>query len=423
MRKILTFIFISCSLMTYSQWDGTFNTKYGTIKLIQEPGTKNNDYQTIIYGDYGDNGTIIAKINGSTKEIAGTFHNGRDIGSFIWRNTALGNNPSTLTNFSGNWGFGTQNNNNSGNPDHIWTGTKTNTLRPSDLKNAVWTGIWNTSFGEVILEQIGTKVTGKYYHNNKIGSMDANYNIHSKILTGTYLENGRSGSFQFNMSADGNSFTGKWGWGTVMNELSPWDGTKKIKTNRSIGNSQANSSVNNSTNNIVINTNNLSQSNTSERTKLTVSFDRIKTDLGTKDFYGIWGVKVFRLTNGSRTTVASFGNKSDVVYNQSRNSSRIILVDNTNLGVEHKREYILDNRDLQNPNVKFEIEIIVDPKSKAHKASDDIHYGRKKVVFEIDKIEHKKKQETLYFRVLNPVNANLFEGVTYYFTIETSTHL
>lgn len=391
MRKILTFIFISCSLMTYSQWDGTFNTKYGTIKLIQEPGTKNNDYQTIIYGDYGDNGTIIAKINGSTKEIAGTFHNGRDIGSFIWRNTALGNNPSTLTNFSGNWGFGTQNNNNSGNPDHIWTGTKTNTLRPTDLKNAVWTGVWNTGFGEVILEQIGTKVTGKYYHNNKIGSMDANYNIHSKVLTGTYVENGRSGSFQFNMSADGNSFTGKWGWGTVMNEPSPWNGTKKIKTNRPIGNTTANSSSQTQTNTPTNQSS--STSTTGQQTKVKVWFKNLTSSEG--DVYGIWGVKLFKVTQNSRVLVNSFGNKSDMIFNADRNSSKVIKQKSYQFpnSPEHFREYIISNAELNNPNIKFEIEIIVHPKSKKTVGSD-MDYGRQRSVYDVGTLPNNSDRRT-----------------------------
>lgn len=420
MKKSICYIVLLFGFTINAQWDGTYNTKFGVVKLVQEAGNSYNNFEQTVYGDYGQNGTMIGKVLDRGREIRGTFHNGSQSGSFIWRKVGV-ENPINIKNIAGYWGYGTQTNDYSNNEDHKWNGEQTISIRPNDLNNAIWSGRWNTNFGELMFEQVGTIVTGKYYYNSKVSNIDANYNKFSKILVGSYVENGKTVYFQFNLNEDANSYVGKWGMTSVMNDPRPWNGTKAIKSNAVARNNAANS--NNSTvSQNIINNNTQSQTNNSGKTKLTVSFDRIKTDLGTDAFYGIWGIKVFRLTNNTRTIVSSFGNKSDMVYNQTRNSSRVIIADDTNLSLEHKREYILDNRDLENPNVKFEVEVVIDPKSKSHKESEDVHYGRKKAVFEIDKLDLIKKQESLYFRVLSPVNAQIFKGVTFYFTIEKSLH-
>lgn len=420
MKRLICSLILLIGFFINAQWDGTYNTKFGTVKLIQEAGNSNNNFEQIVYGDYGQNGTMIGKVRNQGRELHGTFHNGNQSGSFIWRKVGVGN-PINIKNFSGFWGFGTQNNDYSSNEEHKWNGKQTISIRPNDLNNAIWSGRWNTNFGELMFEQVGTKVTGKYYYNSRVSNIDANYNKFSKTLVGSYVENGKTVYFQFNLNNDANSYVGKWGMTSVMNDPRPWNGTKAIKSNAVSNNNTANSNASTVPQNLT-NNNTQSQTNNNGKTKLTVSFDKIKTDIGTVAFYGIWGIKVFRLTNNTRIIVSSFGNKNDLVYNQLRNSSRVIIADDTNLNLEHKREYILDNRDLENPNVKFEIEVIIDPKSKYNKESEDVHYGRKKAVFEIDKLDLIKKQESLYFRVLSPVNAQLFEGVTFYFTIETSLH-
>jgi len=391
MKKSISIIFLFIGLIVNAQWDGTYNTKFGVVKLIQEAGNSSNSHQQIVYGDYGQNGTMIGKVLNQGRELHGTFHNGSQSGSFIWRKVGVGD-PINIRNFSGFWGYGTQNNDYSNNEEHKWNGEQTQRIRPTDINNAIWSGKWNTNFGELIFEQVGTKVTGKYLYNGRVSEIDANYNKHSKILVGTYVENGKTVYFQFNLNNDGNSYSGKWGMTSAMSDPRPWNGTKTVKTNKSVGSSSSNT-TNQNTSSTTTTQSALSQNshstNTASETMLTLSFDSLKSD---GDIYGLWGVKLYRVTPNSRTLVSSFGNKSELVFNEKRESSKIIKSKFIEFsGPQHSRQFILKNSDLQNPNVKFELEVIVDPISKSAIMIDrDIKYGRKKEVYEINHVDYAK---------------------------------
>lgn len=393
MKSIVTSIILLIVATTQAQWEGTFTTKFGTVKLVQEQGSHNNGFETLVYGDYGQNGTIIGTSQNNGRELHGSFHNGSQSGKFVWIKSGLGSNPVTINPFTGNWGYGTQNNLHSSNPDHAWTGNRTTTSKPNDLVNNLWSGKWNTNFGELILEQVGTKVNGKYFHGNKVSIIDANFNKYSKILVGTFTENNKKGYFQFNLNGDGNSFSGKWGWTSLMNESSPWNGTKIVKTNKATGTTTTNTTQTNTatTQNTATTTQNNTNTATSQQTKVKVWFKQLSSSDG--DVYGIWGVKLFKVTQNSRVIVNSFGNKNDVVYNFNRNSSRVIKAKSHQFSnsPDNFREYIISNAELNNPNIKFEIEIIAHPKSKKTVGSD-LDYGRQKKVIELKNLPNNSDQ-------------------------------
>lgn len=98
---------------------------------------------------------------------------------------------------------------------------------PALGKTVTVAGTFQTSFGdkeivEMILEQDGDKVTGKYAFNN--GKIDGN--LEGRKLTGRWTEDGASGRFEFEFSRDGRSFEGLRTNGDVQptSESDSWDG-------------------------------------------------------------------------------------------------------------------------------------------------------------------------------------------------------
>ncbi|NAS32714.1 hypothetical protein GTQ40_17165 [Flavobacteriaceae bacterium R38] len=92
-----------------------------------------------------------------------------------------------------------------------------------------WTGKWNTSFGELVLIQRGSSVTGRY---RNLGEVKAIYNKYTGKLKGTFTNKGSKGSFEFVLISCSN-FRGKWGWGTALNK-GDWSGKRASRntTNR-----------------------------------------------------------------------------------------------------------------------------------------------------------------------------------------------
>ncbi|MFN4198368.1 MAG: hypothetical protein ACK4FS_04995, partial [Flavobacterium sp.] len=158
---------------------------------------------------------------------------------------------------------------------------------------------------------------------------------------------------------------------------------KKLKTNAPIGNTQANSTLNNSINNQTNSTVQNTSNSNSQNTKLKVYLKNMTSN--EKGVYGIWGVKLFRVTNNSRTLVNSFGNKNELIFNYNRDNSKLINSTNYTFSntPENYREYIISTADLNNPNIKFELEVITHPKIKKTIGSD-IDCGREKQIIVID---------------------------------------
>ena len=80
-------------------------------------------------------------------------------------------------------------------------------------------GNYTTNQGDLILEQIGNNVNGRY---SKIGVLEGS--ISGNIITGIWKNSGKTGLFEFVFSDD-NSFNGKYKIGIEQGTMrSKWDG-------------------------------------------------------------------------------------------------------------------------------------------------------------------------------------------------------
>lgn len=222
MKNILSILALITVITTNAQsWQGEFSSKYGNLTFVTETG---NEYpnKNIIYGDYGQNGTMVGFLLGN--EFIGEFHNGNDSGQF--RLQIFPGSSNRI--FSGFWGYGNNVNYNTPNRDFWWDGKEksSSNAMPKNIKSAVWSGKWSTTYGDLILKQIGDKVMGSY---KNVGEINATYNKNTKTLKGTFTNNGAVGYLEFQFI--GNSFGGKWGWNSAMTEGS-WNGNKVFKSNQ-----------------------------------------------------------------------------------------------------------------------------------------------------------------------------------------------
>ena len=370
MRKIITvlLLFIGLQNSAQSMSDGVYSTNFGTINLTFEVG---NEYPNggMVYGDYKNNGTITGSTANNGKEIIGTFHNGAAEGKYIFFSPSGKQHffDNGITSFNGNWGYGTDNKY-SNNPDHIWKATS-KTAGKEAIKNVinVWSGKWNTTDGNLILQQIGNKVTGTY---KGIGTVNATYTPQTRKLKGTFYNNNskKTGHFEFNF--EGNSFKGKWGWNTSMTD-GIWDGTKNIKNNKELPKSTTQTS---------------SSTSNSGTTKYVVS--AVSIDASEGKIYGFFGCKLFKVTASGREQVQNFGNKSSDFYNTTENNENKLLSKKQAFSnsPEFYREFVLNNSDINNNGVKYELEIYSHMKAKRSGASN-LNFGFKKEIFRLDQIK------------------------------------
>ncbi|MCZ8330868.1 MAG: hypothetical protein O9282_06110 [Flavobacterium sp.] len=367
-KKYISFVLIFLTqLCAFAQeWTGTFNTKYGDLKLVTENG--------IIYGDYANGGTILAvekKFNGGSR-LCGLFHNGADRGKFYFEKTTSSKNIRGHFNYDNNitlndivndalftmkFDFDAK---------WLWDGTKANNTSPTDTKTAVFNGLWNTTDGNLMLQQVGNKVTGTY---KNIGTVDGIYTPQTKKLKGTFYNNNTKKTGHFEFDFEGNTFKGKWGWTAAMTDGS-WNGTKNVKNNK------------------VLVTASTAATNNTATTRFTVSSVNIETS--NDNIYGFWGFKLFKVTASGRQQVQNFGNKPSDVYNQTENGSKIITSKNHNFpnSPEFFREFIITNADLNNSSIKYELEVYVHAKNK--RVGTNIDYGMKKEIYRLDTIEFNK---------------------------------
>lgn len=231
-KTILAATIFIIGIQSFAQsWQGFYQTKYGNLWLIEESGPEYPN-GSLVYGDYGNNGTMVGKLTLQDSGFEGKFHNGKDWGSFKLRASISSGLDTGLYSFNGTWGFYDVNNSGTTNDTYLWTGNRKTLNRPSTLVNAVWSGKWNTNFGYLILEQVGNKITGKY--DNK-GKIEGSYDETTGIFEGFFTNNGSTGYFKFEIpckgcSGDHNFFTGNWGWTKTL-EKGAWNGEKAFKTN------------------------------------------------------------------------------------------------------------------------------------------------------------------------------------------------
>lgn len=358
---IILILFLLTGFAQAQMWQGTYQTQYGPIKLVHENG--------IYYGDYAGGGTVIAfeYYNAGNYELHGLFFNGNARGKFLWR---LAGQSLQVQGFRGNYAYDNStslqdirskaqyfvNDFDVSKTDFQWTGKRTSSAQVTDLQTAVWSGKWKTNFGDLVLEQVGNKVTGTY---SSVGEINATYDKNAKKLKGTFTNKGRTGYLELTFT--GNAFTGKWGWTTQMTETQAWTGDKAIKSNKPIP----------------------APVSASATKKITFRLGSIMaSDIPSHrnpEIYGFAGIKVYRVTSSGREEIRSFGNKAPNYFDRTENnpfprdSRYAYRVDLPN-SPEYTREFTISTQDLNNPNVDIEVEIWHHVKGKVLGPNYDMGY-------------------------------------------------
>jgi hypothetical protein len=100
---------------------------------------------------------------------------------------------------------------------------------PPEEPQGVWTGKWESAqWGTMELTQTGNSVTGIYSWDE--GRIDGT--VSGNVLRGTWSEAPSyaplddAGDFEFALSSDGNSFTGKWRYGSSGDWEGDWNGER-----------------------------------------------------------------------------------------------------------------------------------------------------------------------------------------------------
>ncbi|WP_127125087.1 hypothetical protein [Pseudoflavitalea rhizosphaerae] len=349
-------------LLAQPGWTGTFNTKYGPLKLMEEYGFEYPD-GGIIYGDYAGKGTIVGTLKDKGSRFEGYFFNGNASGKFslVWN--------FDKKSFSGTWGYGEEMNAYSTNQDHQWTGKQESRTQPTNINTAVWSGKWNTNHGFIILQQVGNKITGKYH---TVGDIDAVYDPATKKVKGNFTNKGQKGYFEWEFK--GNSYTGRWGWNQDLNG-GEWSGTKQVKSNAPLTNAtqpSANTSTSPTT-----------SSSTSEGTVKFSIRPVVLHSLG--NVYGFAGVQVFKLTQHGSQEIKPFGKKSQYYFNTTENN---IVASNSlhrfNITLDNLRDFIIPVEDIQSNDTELQIKIFMHLKHKKLGSNKDYRY--KTVTYNLKRI-------------------------------------
>ncbi|MGE5415389.1 MAG: hypothetical protein ACM3UZ_01225 [Acidobacteriota bacterium] len=95
-------------------------------------------------------------------------------------------------------------------------------VKPTAVK---WTGLWNTTYGQLKITQSGNKIVGTYtWKQGKLTGI-----AKGNQITGTWIETGQSGSFVMTMAANGQAFTAKWNYKGSNVWYTDWKGVRKGK--------------------------------------------------------------------------------------------------------------------------------------------------------------------------------------------------
>ena len=99
---------------------------------------------------------------------------------------------------------------------------------PAASAQADWSGIWDTTYGQMELKQSNGAVVGTYEHDG--GRIRGQ--VLGERMIGTWSEDlshappDGAGDVELNISADGKSFSGRWRYGFSEPWRSPWSGTR-----------------------------------------------------------------------------------------------------------------------------------------------------------------------------------------------------
>jgi len=191
--------------------EGTYETNFGALTLKLNGNKVSGTYPH-------DAGRIEGTWEGSRMvgrwSEAPTYKPPHDAGDFVFAF------PKDFKSFAGKWRYGFGGKEWSGD----WHGTRT----ASALEEMV-SGDWNTSFGKLSLKQTANKITGAYTNQN--GRIDGM--LQGNIIKGTwsqapsYKPPKDAGDFMFVLSADRDSFSGKYRQGFGGEQWTGnWTGTK-----------------------------------------------------------------------------------------------------------------------------------------------------------------------------------------------------
>lgn len=193
-------------------WNGTFNTTWGEMKLTQEG---NSVVGTYAYASGKIIGTISDNTLTGTWSVPPSYMAPNEAGDLVLTMSADGK---ALT---GKWRNGS-----SGDWYTNWMGTR---VEQSPVEAQSWKGTWSSSWGEMILSQTNSYVTGTYTY--KSGTLQGK--VSENVLTGTWVINDATtstnctGELQLTLAADGKSFIGKWRYGTTGDWYEGLNGTRK----------------------------------------------------------------------------------------------------------------------------------------------------------------------------------------------------
>jgi hypothetical protein len=188
---------------------GVYSTDFNKMTLYQDGNKITGTYEYA-------GGKIEGTLNGTTLEGWWYQTNGKGRLRFTFN--------SDFTEFTGKWSY------DNNEPSSGWNGKRTGTAPAlgkdkqatddPDILNI--SGLYTTDFNDMLLVQVGSKVTGTYqYADGRVeGTLSGN------ILKGMWYQNNGKGRFEFVFDSDAGAFKGKWGYDDAA--LSGhWDGRKK----------------------------------------------------------------------------------------------------------------------------------------------------------------------------------------------------
>jgi hypothetical protein len=96
------------------------------------------------------------------------------------------------------------------------------------LAQASWQGTWKTAFGTMQLTQTDTDVTGTYESKDGkiVGKVSGGTLVGTWSQSPSYAPPADGGDFEFTLAADGQSFTGRYRYGSDGTWFSTWTGTR-----------------------------------------------------------------------------------------------------------------------------------------------------------------------------------------------------
>lgn len=355
---LLSFLSIICIIGARGQhWEGSYQTTYGVVKLVEENGK--------VYGDYGDRGTITAVTY--QDELHGIFHNGEQKGRFVWKKAGTESLMFRLNSpgFSGYWQYDdrikpddlAQNPGTfynalvSSDPGLHWKGERSSKDPSLPLRTAIWAGTWNTTYGILQLDQVGEQVTGLY---SDKGTIRATFDSKTGRLTGTFTNKENKGFLEFNLRQS--RFSGKWGWSSGMTEKVPWTGENTRATALLAG--KPHPEVSNIQPEIP-------EDEVPEDKELKIRVVINKADIreGAQNFpglYGFAGVEIKKVTRKESLAVASFGNKSPYFFNLTSDQA----MKTETVGTKHfagspvyERVFYIPRQEWEDPETGLEIRL------------------------------------------------------------------